>query len=128
MPWDHALVRRQRGLDFRLLRGGAVTADDRRSGDAGFAQSITDRRRVGRAADRAARRRLLQAAPRLGPLSAAGAVPRTPAVSGTPGITGLPVAHQAITEALHVELANVAFTVGSFGFLSTDQRATVLLQ
>ena len=56
MPWDHAPVRRQRGLDFRLLRGGAVTADDRRSGDAGFAQSITDRRRVGRAADRAARR------------------------------------------------------------------------
>ena len=25
MPWDHAPVRRQRGLDFRLLRGGAVT-------------------------------------------------------------------------------------------------------
>ena len=67
-------------------------------------------------------------APPLGPLSADGAVPRMPAVSGTPGITGLPVAHQTITEALHIELPKVAFPVGAFGFLSTDQRATVLLQ
>src|SRR6476659_994244 len=56
MPWDHGLVRRQSRLDFRLLRGGGLTPDDRRTGDAYFAQSITDRRRVGRAADRAARR------------------------------------------------------------------------
>ena len=37
-------------------------------------------------------------------------------------------AHQAIAEALHVELPHVAFPVGAFGLLHTDQRTTFLLQ
>jgi hypothetical protein len=37
-------------------------------------------------------------------------------------------AHQAIAEALHVELPHMAFPVGAFGLLPTDQRTTLLLQ
>ena len=55
-PSDFALVCRQGGGNLRLLGGGAVTAHYRRLGDAGLAQGITHRDRIGRTRDRTARR------------------------------------------------------------------------
>jgi len=43
-----------------------------------------------------------------------------------PDLTGC--AHHAIAEALHVELAHVAFPVRAFGLFLADQGATVFLQ